>query len=108
MAASSQTLAERYSRQTLFQGIGPGGQEKLLRAHVAAVGVGATGAAAASLLARAGVGTLTLIDRDFVEESNLQRQVLFDEADVAASRPKADAARRQIAAFNNKTRAHRH
>jgi len=92
-------LAERYSRQILFQGIGPEGQEKLLRAHVAVVGVGATGAAAASLLARAGVGTLTLIDRDFVEESNLQRQVLFDEADAREALPKAEAARRRIAAF---------
>ena len=101
MAASSQTLAERYSRQTLFQGIGPGGQEKLLRAHVVVVGVGATGAAAASLLARAGVGTLTLIDRDFVEESNLQRQVLFDEADARDALPKAEAARRKIAGFNS-------
>ncbi|HEX4005405.1 MAG TPA: ThiF family adenylyltransferase [Acidobacteriaceae bacterium] len=101
MAASSQTLAERYSRQVLFQGIGPLGQEKLLRAQVALVGVGATGAAAASLLARAGVGTLTLIDRDFVEESNLQRQVLFDEADAREALPKAEAARRKIAAFNS-------
>jgi adenylyltransferase/sulfurtransferase len=73
----------------------------LLRAHVAVVGVGATGAAAASLLARAGVGTLTLIDRDFVEESNLQRQVLFDEADARDALPKAEAARRKIAGFNS-------
>jgi molybdopterin-synthase adenylyltransferase len=71
----------------------------LLRAHVAVVGVGATGAAAAGLLARAGVGTLTLIDRDFVEESNLQRQVLFDEADARETLPKAAAAGRKIAAF---------
>ncbi len=101
MAASSQTLAERYSRQVLFPGIGPEGQEKLLRAHVAVVGMGAIGAATAGLLARAGVGTLTLIDRDFVEESNLQRQVLFDESDAQASLPKAEAARRKIAAFNS-------
>src|SRR5580704_17288973 len=101
MAAPSQTLAERYSRQVLFHGIGPEGQEKLLRAHVALVGVGATGAAAASLLARAGIGSLTLIDRDFVEESNLQRQVLFDEADVRDNLPKAEAARRKIALFNS-------
>jgi molybdopterin-synthase adenylyltransferase len=101
MTASSHVVAERYSRQTLFPGIGPDGQEKLLRAHAAVVGVGATGAAAASLLARAGVGTITLIDRDFVEESNLQRQVLFDEADARESLPKAEAARRRIAAFNH-------
>lgn len=92
---------ERYSRQVLYPGIGERGQEKLGRAHVALVGCGATGAAAASLLARAGVGALTLIDRDFVEESNLQRQVLFDEADAAQSLPKAEAARRKIALFNS-------
>lgn len=101
MAASSQSVAERYSRQVLFGGIGSEGQERLRRAHVAVVGAGATGAAAAGLLARAGVGTLTLIDRDFVEESNLQRQVLFDEADARESLPKAEAARRKIAAFNS-------
>jgi molybdopterin-synthase adenylyltransferase len=101
MTTSSYVVAERYSRQALFAGIGPEGQEKLLRAHAAVVGVGATGAAAASLLARAGVGTLTLIDRDFVEESNLQRQVLFDEQDAREALPKAEAARRRIAAFNS-------
>src|SRR5580700_4100584 len=108
MAASAQTLAERYSRQVLFQGIGPAGQEKLLRSHVALVGAGATGAATASLLARAGVGTLTLIDRDFVEPSNLQRQVLFDEADARDSLPKAEAARRKIALFNSTITVHPH
>lgn len=101
MQAPSQTVRERYSRQALFSGIGPEGQERLKRAHAAVVGVGATGAAAAGLLARAGVGTLTLIDRDFVEESNLQRQVLFDEADARASLAKAEAARRKIAGFNS-------
>jgi adenylyltransferase/sulfurtransferase len=75
---------------------------------VAVVGVGATGAAAASLLARAGVGTLTLIDRDFVEESNLQRQVLFDEADARDSLPKSEAARRKIAAFNSEIQVRAH
>jgi molybdopterin/thiamine biosynthesis adenylyltransferase len=94
-------LQERYSRQVLFPGIGEAGQRNLARAHIALVGCGATGAAAAGLLARAGVGTLTLIDRDFVEESNLQRQVLFDEADVRDNLPKAEAARRKIALFNS-------
>jgi molybdopterin-synthase adenylyltransferase len=108
MAASSQTVQERYSRQVLFSGVGPEGQARIESAHVAVVGVGATGAAAAGLLARAGVGTLTLIDRDFVEESNLQRQVLFDEADARDSRPKADAARRKIAAFNSEIEIHAH
>jgi len=101
MATASQTVSERYSRQVLFGAIGAAGQERLLRAHAAVVGVGATGAAAASLLARAGVGQLTLIDRDFVEESNLQRQVLFDEEDARESRAKAEAARRKIGEFNS-------
>jgi molybdopterin/thiamine biosynthesis adenylyltransferase len=91
----------RYSRQILFPGIGPAGQQLLASAHVAIIGVGATGAATASLLARAGVGTLTLIDRDFVEPSNLQRQILFDEADARESLPKAEAARRKISLFNS-------
>ncbi len=93
-------LTERYSRQVLFSGIGVEGQRKLAASHVAIAGCGATGAAAANLLARAGVGTLTLIDRDYVEESNLQRQVLFDEADVLAALPKAEAARRKLSLFN--------
>ncbi len=95
---------DRYSRQILFPGIGQEGQQRLARAHVALVGVGATGAASASLLARAGVGRLTLIDRDFVEPSNLQRQVLFDEADAEAALPKAEAAWRKIALFNSGVR----
>ncbi|MGH9595974.1 MAG: ThiF family adenylyltransferase, partial [Edaphobacter sp.] len=78
----------------------------LAHAHVAIIGVGATGAATASLLARAGVGTLTLIDRDFVEPSNLQRQVLFDESDARESLPKAEAARRKIALFNSTITVH--
>lgn len=99
---------ERYSRQILFPGIGEEGQNRLSQAHVGVVGCGATGAAAASLLARAGVGTLTLIDRDFVEPSNLQRQVLFDESDALEALPKAEAARRKIALFNSgiEVRAH--
>jgi molybdopterin-synthase adenylyltransferase len=108
MAAPSQTVRERYSRQVLFAGIGPDGQNRIEQAHVAVVGVGATGAAAASLLARAGVGTLTLIDRDFVEESNLQRQVLFDEADARDSLPKAEAARLKIAALNSEIQVRAH
>ena len=85
----------------LFAGIGVPGQTLLAAARVAIVGVGATGAASASLLARAGVGHLTLIDRDFVELSNLQRQVLFDESDALATLPKAEAARRKILLFNS-------
>jgi adenylyltransferase/sulfurtransferase len=92
---------ERYSRQVLFAGIGSEGQQRLLDARIAIVGCGATGSALASLLARAGVGMLRIIDRDYVEASNLQRQTLFDEADVAESLPKAIAACRRIAAFNS-------
>jgi molybdopterin/thiamine biosynthesis adenylyltransferase len=94
-------LEQRYSRQMLFAGIGPEGQERLLAATVAIVGCGATGSALASLLARAGVGTLRIIDRDYVEPSNLQRQTLFDENDAAESMPKAIAAARRIASFNS-------
>ena len=92
---------ERYSRQILFRGIGAEGQLKLATARVAIVGCGATGSALAGLLARAGVGTLRIIDRDYVEPSNLQRQSLFDENDAAESLPKAIAAARKIAAFNS-------
>jgi molybdopterin/thiamine biosynthesis adenylyltransferase len=103
-----ETIEERYSRQVLYPGIGVQGQRLLAQGHVAVVGCGATGAAAASLLARAGVGTLTLVDRDIVEESNLQRQVLFDEADARESLPKAEAARRKIAQFNSRTEVRAH
>ncbi|MDR3744920.1 MAG: ThiF family adenylyltransferase [Acidobacteriaceae bacterium] len=101
LPADSISDADRYSRQVLFPGIRAIGQQQLATSHVAIVGCGAMGAASASLLARAGVGTLTLIDRDFVESSNLQRQVLFDEADARETLPKAEAARRHIAQFNS-------
>ena len=94
-------LSDRYSRQILFRGIGEDGQRKLAASKVAIVGCGATGSALAGLLARAGVGFLRIIDRDYVEPSNLQRQALFDEADAAESLPKAIAAARKIAAFNS-------
>jgi len=92
---------ERYSRQVLFPPIGEVGQQKLAKARVALVGCGATGSALLSLLARAGVGYLRVIDRDYVEPSNLQRQLLFDEADAAESLPKAIAAARKVSAFNS-------
>ena len=92
---------ERYSRQVLFKPIGEHGQQRLARRHAAIIGVGATGAATASLLARAGVGRLTLMDRDYVEPSNLQRQVLFDEDDARECLPKAEAARRHLARVNS-------
>ncbi|MCU1300099.1 MAG: UBA/THIF-type binding protein [Candidatus Sulfotelmatobacter sp.] len=96
---------ERYSRQILFRGIGSDGQRKLAAGRVAIVGCGATGSALASLLARAGVGTLRIIDRDYVEASNLQRQSLFEEKDAAESLPKAIAAARKIADFNSEISA---
>jgi len=92
---------DRYSRQVLFPGIGPDGQARLAQGRIAIVGCGATGACVSGLLARAGVGQLRIIDRDYVEPSNLQRQSLFDEADAAESLPKAVAAARKIAAFNS-------
>ena len=94
-------FSERYSRQILFPPIGEAGQAALAKTRIAMVGCGATGSALASLLSRAGVGYLRIIDRDYVEPSNLQRQVLFDEADAAESLPKAIAAARKIAAFNS-------
>src|SRR5580693_8340194 len=103
---SERASSDRYSRQVLFAGIGEAGQRRLGAAHVALVGCGATGAAAASLLARAGVGTLTIIDRDFVEDSNLQRQVLFDEMDARLALPKAEAARQHIARINANIQVH--
>src|SRR5277367_4960258 len=96
-----ENLEERYSRQILFPGIAAEGQQRLAAGRVAIVGCGATGSALASLLARAGVGKLRIIDRDYVEASNLQRQSLFDEKDAAESLPKAIAAARKIAAFNS-------
>jgi adenylyltransferase/sulfurtransferase len=94
-------MDDRYSRQVLFPGIGADGQRRLIASRIAIVGCGATGSAIASLLARAGVGTIRIIDRDYVESSNLQRQSLFDEVDAAESLPKAIASSRKIAAFNS-------
>jgi molybdopterin/thiamine biosynthesis adenylyltransferase len=94
-------FAERYSRQILFRGIGIEGQKRLAAGRVAIVGCGATGSTVVALLARAGVGMLRIIDRDYVETSNLQRQSLFDESDAAESLPKAVAAARKISAFNS-------
>ncbi|HZC05858.1 MAG TPA: ThiF family adenylyltransferase [Ktedonobacterales bacterium] len=92
---------DRYSRQTLFAGIGPEGQRRLANASVAIIGCGAMGSALANNLARAGVGSLRIIDRDFVEVNNLQRQTLFDEEDAASSAPKAIAAARRLRAVNS-------
>src|SRR5436305_1784347 len=95
---------ERYSRQILFPGIGECGQEALLRSHAVIAGCGALGSFHAAALARAGVGTITVIDRDYVEPSNLQRQWLFEESDASEALPKAAAAERHIARINSRVR----
>lgn len=92
---------DRYHRQMLLAGIDRDGQLRLASSHVLLVGCGALGGVIAEMLTRAGVGMLTLVDRDVVELTNLQRQVLFDEADAAAGAPKAIAARRRLKAINS-------
>src|SRR5687768_16814084 len=94
-------MDERYSRQILFPEIGRSGQEKLLSARVLIVGCGALGASHAEMLSRAGVGHLKIVDRDFVEFTNLQRQTLYKESDAAERTPKAIAAKARIAEINS-------
>lgn len=93
----------RYSRQARFQPIGDKGQIQLQNKHVLIIGVGALGATVADLLTRAGVGTLSLIDRDFVDLSNLQRQTLYNEHDVKRRLPKASAAKERLQSINSNT-----
>jgi molybdopterin/thiamine biosynthesis adenylyltransferase len=94
-------MDERYSRQILFREIGREGQEKLLASRVLIVGCGALGASHAEMLSRAGVGKLRIVDRDFVEFTNLQRQTLFKEEDAEQRMPKAAAAKKRIAEINS-------
>ncbi|HEX8184438.1 MAG TPA: ThiF family adenylyltransferase [Blastocatellia bacterium] len=94
-------IDDRYSRQVLFAPIGEAGQARLARSKVVIIGCGALGAVQAETLARAGVGHLTLVDRDFVEESNLQRQVMFEESDACERLPKPVASARRIARVNS-------
>jgi len=94
-------MLERYSRQILDPHIGEAGQETIAAADVVIVGCGALGSVSASLMARAGVGRLRIIDRDFVEASNLQRQLLFDEQDVSEMKPKALAAAEKLSKINS-------
>ncbi|MEW6211779.1 MAG: ThiF family adenylyltransferase [Acidobacteriota bacterium] len=94
-------IEERYSRQILFSGIGREGQSRIVASHALIIGCGALGAVQAETLARAGVGRLTLVDRDFVEESNLQRQIMFEESDALNRLPKAVAAARRISRVNS-------
>jgi molybdopterin/thiamine biosynthesis adenylyltransferase len=98
---STEPNLERYSRQMRFYGVGEAGQKKLLQSHVTLCGVGALGTVLANALVRGGVGHVRIIDRDFIETSNLQRQVLFDEHDVAENLPKAEAAARKLGAINS-------
>lgn len=99
-AATGAATGDRYSRQIRFAPIGAAGQQRIAAATVLVVGCGALGTAILDQLVRAGVGTVRLIDRDFVEASNLQRQGLFDEADAAACTPKAVAAAARLARIN--------
>jgi molybdopterin-synthase adenylyltransferase len=97
-------FSDRYSRQTLFGPIGKVGQESLRNASVAIIGCGALGTGLANNLCRAGVGHLIIADRDYIELNNLQRQILFDEEDIAQHLPKAAAAVRRLQRVNSETR----
>jgi molybdopterin/thiamine biosynthesis adenylyltransferase len=99
---------DRYARQARLRVIGPEGQARIRAGRVVVIGCGALGSAAVDLLARAGVGDLVVVDRDVVELSNLQRQVLFDEADAAAGAPKAAAAAEKVGRINGDVRVHPH
>ncbi len=96
----------KYARQTVLPGVGASGQRRLLGGHAAIVGCGTLGCVIADQLCRAGVGRLTIVDRDLVEPGNLQRQVLFDLEDARARLPKAEAARDRLAEINSDVRTH--
>ena len=101
MASDSDSTLDRYSRQTRFPALGEAGQRKLMSSRVTICGCGALGTVLANHLARAGVGYLRIVDRDFIETHNLQRQILFDEQDVADNLPKAEAAARKLRQINS-------
>ena len=101
-------MPERHHRQTLLPGVGEAGQARLAASSVLVAGVGALGGVLAETLCRAGVGRLVLVDRDVVEETNLQRQILFTEADAAAGRPKAHAAADRLRAIDSSTDVEAH
>lgn len=101
-------IQERYSRQILFPPIGEEGQETLGEKHVLIIGVGALGTQSAEMLTRAGIGTLTIVDRDYIEWSNLQRQYLFTEKDAEQRLPKAIAAKRILNEINRDVMIHAH
>ena len=97
----SDLLDQKYSRQVLFEPLGRDGQERLLASSAVLVGCGAIGAATANMLVRAGLGRLRILDRDFVEPSNLQRQTLFNESDAREALPKAVAAEHNLRSINS-------
>jgi molybdopterin/thiamine biosynthesis adenylyltransferase len=99
-----ESLQARYARQKVLKEIGPAGQQMLAGATAVIVGLGALGSNSANLLARAGVGRLRLVDRDFVDWTNLQRQSLFEEQDAAQRLPKAEAAARYLKRINSQIR----
>jgi len=101
MSVDSPELLDRYSRQIRYPALGEAGQRRLLASRVTICGCGALGTVLANHLARAGVGRIRIVDRDFIETHNLQRQVLFDEQDVADNLPKAEAAARKLRAINS-------
>lgn len=101
-------MNDRYSRQILFQPIGEAGQKKLADKHVLIIGLGALGTQSSEALARAGVGTLTIVDRDYIEWSNLQRQQLYVENDAENRLPKAVAAKRYLQQINSEITIHAH
>ena len=101
-------MQDRYSRQELCTFIGPEGQERIQNKHVLIIGAGALGSASAEMLVRSGVGTITIIDRDYVEWSNLQRQQLYSEEDVKDALPKAIAAKKRLEKINSTVQIHAH
>src|SRR3954462_8288020 len=105
---SNDPFADRYSRQTRVPGIGKAGQERIRASRVTLCGVGALGTVLANTLARAGVGHLRVIDRDFVEPSNLQRQTMFTESDAEKRLPKAIAAANHLHEINSEIEVEPH
>src|SRR5580692_10491459 len=103
MSLTSQSAdpIERYSRQVRFPALGEAGQRKLMSSRVTICGCGALGTVLANHLVRAGVGYVRIVDRDFIETHNLQRQILFDEDDVSSNLPKAEAAARKLRKINS-------
>lgn len=97
-------MNNRYSRQELFSPIGEEGQRKIREKHVLIIGAGALGSANAEMFVRAGVGTVTIVDRDYVDWSNLQRQQLYAESDVEKNLPKAVAAKKRLEEINREVR----